>query len=91
MRTYFEAYYLNLEPSFFACYDHELILKYNKYVWLRGKLRDFCSGNCLLTPYEMRCMDKAWFSRIRIRRKVEKIKVRTINENNIKTFLLGKN
>jgi hypothetical protein len=82
---------LNIEFSFFACYDHELILKYNKYIWLRGKLRDFCSGNCLLTPYEMRCMDKAWFSRIRIRRKEEKIKLRTINENNIKTFLLGKN
>lgn len=91
MKTYFEAYYLNIEHSPFAYYDKELILKYNKYIWLRGKLRDFCSDNCLLTPYEMRCMDKAWFSRIRIRRKEEKIKLRTINENNTKTFLLGKN
>ena len=91
MKTYFEAYYLNIEHSPFAYYDKELILKYNKYIWLRGKLRDFCSDNCLVTPYEMKCMDKAWFSRIRIRRKEERLKIRTKHENGVETFLLGKN
>lgn len=91
MKTYFEAYYLNIEPSPFAYYDRELILRYNKYIWLGGKLRDLCLDNCLLSHYEMRCMDKALFSRIRIRRKEERLKIRAKHENGAETFLLGKN